>query len=164
MSKECTLEERREIWQAHVANRLGVSEERVRALRAGLVEGVDWEKRGSRLYYSRAAVEKLTRALELPSIPRGLRMLEWPKEHRIVVAKFWANPGYVGGMVALAPEQKGERNELGVGFLPVPESGVMVRVRVKSSVNLVRGMVLRCFHVGGDLYECLDLPRRKGRW
>jgi hypothetical protein len=153
------------IHQMHAANRLGVSEEWVREKRARLEEGTDWVKRGTRILYSNGGVEKLAAILALPKPPKTPLMLPWPAIHELVVAKIWSNPGYVGAVrqVLTGPIGK-DANGLGVGFAAIPEDGALLRVRVKTSANLSRGMVLKCVHIAGDLYECRNLPRRKGRW
>lgn len=164
------------MFQMHVANRLGVSEERVRELRPrALEEGVDWVKRGSRNLYALSAVEKLQAALALPALPEMPLKLEdepallgWPEVHRIQVLKIWQNPSYVGGIIALDnPRPNAAANE--AGFAPIPahsETMTLLRVRVKTSANLVRGMVIPCVYVEGssDLYQAVKLPSRKGRW
>jgi hypothetical protein len=145
--------------QAHVAHRLGVSEERVREKRPELAKGEHWTQKGNLILYSAAAVTRLAELFEVPKMPtiKGPLMLEW-KEHKLVVVRTWQNPIFVAGRLWDGKES-GQ-----TGFAAVPEEGPLMRVRVKTNVNLVRGMILRCIHLGADLYEALEIPRRKGRW
>lgn len=152
------------LFQLHVAHRLGVSEERVRELRldpAGpLQEGRDWVKKGQRLLFATEAVDRLAAVLGVPekTPPERRLLLPWSAQHRIIVVQVWRNPHYVCGALA---------NGSGPvdGFAPLPKGSFqLLRVRVRSSENLLRGMVLECVHIGGDLYEATKLPRRKGRW
>lgn len=208
------------VMQQGVATRLGISEERVRELRARfLVGGVDFVKRGSRLLYSVSAVEKLAAGMTVPELPgeelhRGGGELNTegteaegeaeqgrlegtlappledtrpeeqeqktgglilvPRLYRVQVLKVWANPGYVGGILSLTRAEEYERgqlvapsNALGDGWEAIPANAdalTLLRVRVKHNRNLARGMVLRCVHIAEDLYEAVELPRRKGRW
>jgi hypothetical protein len=163
------------LFQVHVANRLGVSEERVRELRAApngpLEEGVDWMKEGNRIVYSEGAVGKLAAALagettgklgekEEAAVEPAEAAAETPAGIEIVVAKLWPNPRYVAGVVLMDSDPRSHP-----GFAPVPEGRPLVRVRVRSSLCLARGMVMaECRHLGSDLYECDRLPRRKGQW
>lgn len=138
------------LFTSHVANRLGVSKDLVTELRKKLPEGEEWKRDGNRVMFKETAVGKMGAMLNVPEPEEPFR----PKECSVVVAKLWPNPFYVGGV----PVECAAKT-----FAVVPE-GEMVRVKVKHSQNLIRGMVLRCRELEQGLFEALELPRRKGRW
>jgi hypothetical protein len=139
------------LFTSHVATRLGVSKERVTELRKNLPEGEEWKRDGNRVLFKETVVEKMAGLLKVPELPEEPFR---PKECAVVVAKLWPNPFYVGGV----PVECAART-----FAVVPP-GEMVRVKVKHSQNLIRGMVLPCRELEKGLFEALELPRRKGRW
>jgi hypothetical protein len=139
------------LFTSHVANRLGVSKERVTELRKNLPEGEEWKRDGNRVLFKETVVSKMAELLKVPELPEEIKT---PEVVGMVVAKVWPNPRYVGALQTQAPVR---------GYAIVPE-GPMLTVRVRTSLNLTRGMVLPCVKVHGDLYEALELPRRKGRW
>jgi hypothetical protein len=141
-------------WQDRLPLQLGVGIEVIRSARRQLVEGVDWVKKGQRVLFSAAGVERLQERLRvkapvalLPeraaSLERRLRVVQVPVNRFVIVAV--------------------EADGMG---MPI-EGGKRCVVKVKSNVNFVPGMLIqaRLVEVGhGGLFELVgNCPRVKGK-
>jgi len=130
------------LFQQHIANRLGVAEEHIRALRRShLREGEHFTRDGNRILYSEAGVERLRVLLEVPA-GVGIGAGPAPAEVAVTVVKRMVNPHFVTG-------------RLGDG---------LVEVRVRDNRLLVPGMVMVCLKDEAGRWLCPRVPRRKGAW
>jgi hypothetical protein len=129
------------LFQQHVATRLGVAEEVVRELRQKhLTQDRDFARQGNRILYSAAAVGRLQELLQVPPPEEPMR----PEASAVVVVEVvraLVNPHYV--LASL--------------------DGKQVEVRVRDNRLLLKGMKLECVREGGR-YVCPRVPRRKGVW
>lgn len=169
--------------ESHVAGRLGISRDVVRALRdKHLTQGVHWDYIAKKVQLTDEAVAILaqTHRISLTSIPPA----ETPAAPPLHTAAHPAGkkplllgpPGDAAGLVAMkhsvtlkawrSPEGNTHILEAYLpGTNPMKRENI-VRVRVKSNLNFVRHMELpaRLVQVP-DLYELTrPCPRDRGRW
>ena len=129
-----------DLFQQHVATRLGVAEEVVRKLRKEhLREGEDFVREGNRIRYSAAAAARLMELLHVPPV-----VLEAPslRPLKAWVVRPRVNPRFVEARLM---------------------DGALIEVRVRDNRLLVPGMVMECTETDG-VFVCAKVPRRKGAW
>lgn len=132
-------------WEAKVAEALGISRERVRALREQHLDAEDWSTRGNAVVLSARGLEKITAAAQAEGAP-GLVQAGPVAAVRLVVRKLCRNPRL---MVAAVTREAVET--------------VVVRVRDNSA--FMPGMEFEAVGLGDGSFQFTGrLPRSRGRW
>lgn len=132
-------------WEGKVAQSLGLSRERVRALREQHLSAEEWSTRGNAVVLTAAGLEKITAAAqaEAASAPVAAGPVE---PVRLIVRKVCRNPRM---MLAVARASD--------------EATVVVRVKDNSAFML--GMVFDAVPVEDGTFQFVGrLPRSRGRW
>ena len=171
-------------FEAVVANRLGVSRERVRELRvAHLREGEDWVMQGTSVVLSAqglARMQKLVWAGSSPALPESGPVAATGGVDVVasegcmpLVAEARVPVGQVFAAVARVRVRVTERARNGrvimaarVEGVPAPGEPARLMVRVQSNELFMPGMVMEVVPVDGrGCFQYLGrLPRRKGVW
>lgn len=166
------------LFQQHVANRLGVAEERIRDLRGALREGVDWRKQGTRLLFSAAGEAALRELLKIPA----------PASPDVAADRIGEVRARLLDLLRMragsaATDKKGEAGSgSSVAFKVIrclpnphyvmcvmahptdhPEGSDLVQVRVRDNRLVMPRMVLDCVREASG-WVCPRVPRRKGTW
>jgi hypothetical protein len=150
---------------ATLAETLGVSRDRLRDVRAGLVEGTHWRKAGRAVVWTPEGFAAARVAvLEAVGVEVGAGVeaddgtngTEGTDGAYIEIGMLRVVRRVINPHIVLASRME----DVVDGRAAVPQ-----RVRVRSSENFIPGMVLRARRVDGDLWElCGRCPRWRGRW
>jgi hypothetical protein len=167
-----------DLWQAHLANNLNISEEELRRRRDKfLIEGEDFAKKGRRILYSISGQIKLRESLHIP-LPAAQDTASQPSSTQkadAVPRRVFALPDRYNPFAAEVTLQvhRSAPHIKNVHIVEAHRPGVdphdrrnIVRVRVASNENFIPGMELPARLVQlPDLYECTRrAPRQRGRW
>lgn len=167
------------IWQSHLGALLGLSIEELRRRRKKcLVEGVDWIRDGNRVLLTDEAVQKIRAECALPEpLPGPEKSADQheaaPGQKNGAGGGLSREPLRLGPGLRLQTELVVYRTVMNRQVLEAHEEGAdpsdrrnLVRVRVRDSVNFVRGMRVRVrFVQEPDLFEHVGrLPRWKGKY
>lgn len=140
--------------ETELTEQLGISRDAIRALRKKeLTEGIDWTGKNKRIQYTQEA------ALRIISLAVG--SLTSPEEKK----EGGGDPGREAGPEELTVVSIARRN---VHMLDArKKDGAMVRVKVRSNLNFIPGMVINA-RPGGEWPDVYVLegraPRYRGRW
>lgn len=166
------------IWQAHLANRLGISEEELRLRRDKFLQrDLHFQKRGARMLYSAEGEEALRATLFVgvsaqntasdtspekngdgtaEKQPAVAGLLSWPHAPKPTELKVWRTAPHIKNAHVLE------------AYDPKTDPKIranIVTVRVSSNANFVPEMLIPVRHVSGNLYELTRrAPRQRGRW
>jgi hypothetical protein len=134
-------------WESKVAKCLGLSRDRVRALREAHLSPEDWVTKGNAVVLTARGLEKITALAQGEAAGEPVKAGP-PEAARLVVRKVCGNPRV---LLAVA---------VGVGA-----EGAAVLVRVKENTFFMPGMEFDALPVGDGSFQFVGrLPRRRGRW
>jgi hypothetical protein len=169
---------------------LGLARKRVRDVRAGtLVRGEDWNHIGGQVRYTDEGQKKLLSALHItpppaaPSAPEPTDAKDLaPKKSVLLTPDDLPDDDSIpsvhidgeasGGKTAALQLKPGDERELVCSKLCLNKAIVLatfgtlqVRVRVRDSSNITRGLKMKCRLIDADLWQLAQrLPRWKGKW
>lgn len=162
-------EEPNQLGEAELSEQLGVNRAQLRTVRTtDLERGSDWNHVAGAIQYTKAGLEKVLRLLKISRPAPPAPAAPPPAEHSAP-----KNPPEAGTPAAPpAPPAPGDVRELVMlqtfhnpRIVLARLGDAEVRVRVKDSAKLIRGMKMKCRLLQGDLWSLAQpLPRRRGKW
>lgn len=132
-------------WESKVAKSLGLSRERVRALREQHLSPDEWVTKGNAVVLTARGLEKITALAQGEAAGEPVKAGP-PEVARLVVRKVCGNPRVLQAV-------------------PKGVEGAAVLVRVKDNTFFMAGMEFDALPVGDGSFQFIGrLPRRRGRW
>ena len=150
--------------EAHVAGSLGICRDHIRHLRQTfLTEGVHWAYVKKRVMLSEAALSILA---QKKALPYPTTEFSEKAQGEAVAAQRLLLPAPFKGTLVAWSSPKNSRILLAYPPGTDPQNRLnLVRVRVRSNENFVRGMEFQAQHVNEDLYDLVgSCPRWRGKF
>ena len=152
-------------WESRVAKALGLSRERVRALREAHLSAGEWEVRGNAIVLSASGLEKITfyaaqagGEVSSPSAEQTGAAVEAGG----AVAVVCGAPEVVQAVIKRVCPNRRMMLAIRVGS---PEGEDSLLVRVKDNVNFMAGMVVEVMDCGNGVWQYRGrMPRSRGRF
>jgi len=133
-------------WEGKVAQSLGLSRERVRALREQHLTPEEWSTRGNAVVLTAAGLEKIAAAVKAEAAQAEPVQAGPVEPTRLMVRKLCRNPRLMLAVTSATAEAS-------------------VVVRVKDNTAFMLGMVFDALPLADGTYQFTGrLPRSRGRW